>query len=152
MHTFTAQLDWNKKTDFQLQENRKVSKNHLITIDLKPDLAISAAKAFKGDETLHNPEDLLLSSLVSCHMMSFLYCCAKHHVEVIHYTDRAEAYLEVDADGSGRFIKAILSPTVTIKDESQLQLAYQLHKEAKKLCFIANSCQFEIIHYPMILV
>jgi organic hydroperoxide reductase OsmC/OhrA len=42
-------------------------------------------------ETLYNPEDMLLSSVVSCHMMSYLYVCEQNGIEVLSYTDSAEA-------------------------------------------------------------
>ncbi|TEB40466.1 osmotically inducible protein OsmC, partial [Flavobacterium circumlabens] len=71
------------------------SKSHQIKIEGKPVLNVSAAKAFKGDPALYNPEDLLLSSLASCHMMSYLYVCSQNGIEVLEYADNAEATLEV---------------------------------------------------------
>ncbi|UYW02603.1 OsmC family protein [Flavobacterium agricola] len=117
-----------------------------MSIAFKPDLHVSAAKAFKGDATLHNPEDLLLSSLASCHFMSYLYCCEQHNIEVVSYSDQAEAILEVHPDGSGQITQAILRPKVLIANASQKQLALDLHQKANQLCFIANSCNFEVVH------
>jgi organic hydroperoxide reductase OsmC/OhrA len=34
---------------------------------------------------------MLLSSVVSCHMMSYLYVCEQNGIEVLSYTDNAEA-------------------------------------------------------------
>jgi organic hydroperoxide reductase OsmC/OhrA len=109
-------------------------------------LNVSAAKAFKGDPELYNPEDLLLSSLVSCHMMSYLYVCAQNGIEVLEYSDHAEATLEVAADGSGRFVEVLLKPTVKISNSDKIELALELHKKANQLCFIANSCNFPVLH------
>jgi organic hydroperoxide reductase OsmC/OhrA len=58
-----------------------------------------------------NPEDMLLSS-VSCHMMSYLYVCEQNGIEVLSYTDSAEATLQVLENGSGRFIEVRLYPKV----------------------------------------
>lgn len=146
-HLFKAALNW-MATDKSEESNEKVyAKSHTIKIDGKDILAISAAKAFKGDPTLLNPEDLLLSALTSCHMMSYLYVCQQHDIEVLAYEDNSEAILILNADGSGRITKVVLNPVVRIKDESQKKLALQLHSQANKLCFIANSCNFEIEHY-----
>jgi organic hydroperoxide reductase OsmC/OhrA len=49
-------------------------------------------KRFKGDATLYNPEDMLLSSVVSCHDVG-LYVCRTNGIEVLSYTDSAEATL-----------------------------------------------------------
>jgi organic hydroperoxide reductase OsmC/OhrA len=145
-HFFKVEAKW---TSNQIKENstkRFYSKSHQILIEGKPVLDISAAKAFKGDPELYNPEDLLLSSLVSCHMMSYLYVCSQNGIEVLEYSDNAEATLEVSADGSGRFVEVKLNPKVKISDSDKIGLALELHAKANQLCFIANSCNFPVLH------
>ena len=145
-HLFKASLNWTANKPMVDDTKRIYQKNHHIIIEGKPILELSAAKSFKGDPQLYNPEDLLLSSLTSCHMMSYLYCCTKNNIDVIEYIDHSEAILEVNANGSGRITKVTLHPEVIISDPSQIELALSLHKEANKLCFIANSCNFLIEH------
>lgn len=151
-HTFKISLNWCSKDESGNPKLRGKTKNHSIKVDGKQELQISAAKAFKGDQSLYNPEELLLSSLSSCHMMSYLYCCSIHHIEVISYIDNAEAILELNSNGSGEISKVILNPQVVIKDETMKQLAIDLHKKANDLCFIANSCKFPVKHTPVVTV
>lgn len=147
-HTFTANLKWNK-TEATNDNSKKIyTKNHIVEIEGKPDLAVSAAKSFKGDPSNYNPEDLLLTSLMSCHMMSYLYVCQLHSIDVISYQDNATAALEIYSDGSGKIIEVILNPIVIIRDNIHVNLAITLHQQANKLCFIANSCNFPVIHHP----
>ncbi len=141
-HFFKATLNW----EIEKPSTKRYLKSHTISFDGKPELALSAAKAFKGDPSLHNPEDLLLSSLMSCHMMSYLYVCSQHQIEVLAYTDQATAILETNEKGSGKFIEVNLYPTVTISNPNQIDLANSLHQQANELCFIANSCNFKILH------
>jgi organic hydroperoxide reductase OsmC/OhrA len=148
-HIFKIDLKWAAKSKIELANHRRIVKNHSIKIAGKPDLNVSAAKAFKGDPDLYNPEDLLLSSLASCHMMSYLYCCEKEKIEVLSYSDDAEAILEVNTDEGGRIVKVILNPKVIISDANQIDLALSLHTKANHLCFIANSCNFPVEHYPV---
>lgn len=143
-HVFRAKLDWL----FSKKESITYTKSHTIAIDGKAVLHVSAAKAFKGDPALYNPEDLLLSSVVSCHMMSYLYVCSQKGIDVVSYTDEAEATLEVLEDGSGRFTAIKLNPKVCISNEEKMEEALKLHKKANQLCFIANSCNFPILHFP----
>lgn len=143
-HEFKANLDWL----FSKKETTTYTKSHTITIDGKNVLNVSAAKAFQGDPALYNPEDLLLSSVVSCHMMSYLYVCKQNGIEVVSYSDEAEATLEVLDDGSGRFTFIKLNPKVRITNIDKIEEALSLHKKANQLCFIANSCNFPIIHFP----
>ena len=140
-HLFKAKLTWNATP-------KRYFKNHQIAIEGKEILNVSAAKTFKGDASLHNPEDLLLSALVSCHMMSFLYVCSQNGIDIISYQDNAEATLEVTENGSGRFIEVRLHPKVVIQQPKKIAEALSLHTKANELCFIANSCNFKIVHFP----
>lgn len=149
-HLFKAAINWTSNQNPVDSTKRFYSKSHQVKIEGKPVLEVSAAKAFKGDPELYNPEDLLLSSLVSCHMMSYLYVCAQNGIEVLEYSDNAEATLEVSPDGSGRFVAATLNPKVKILNPDQIQLALDLHQKANELCFIANSCNFPITHHASV--
>lgn len=145
-HLFKATAKWTSKQNPELT-SRFYSKSHTISLEGKPILEVSAAKAFKGDPSLYNPEDLLLSSLVSCHMMSYLYVCSQNGIEVLAYSDNAEATLEVNSDCSGRFTEVRLNPKVMIANSDKVELAVALHKKANQLCFIANSCNFPVVHH-----
>jgi organic hydroperoxide reductase OsmC/OhrA len=147
-HLFKAKLTWNSIPKQTATNSKQYLKTHQIVIAGKDALNISAAKAFKGDPGLYNPEDLLLSSLVSCHMMSYLYVCSQNGIEVLSYKDDAEATLEVSENGSGRFIEVRLYPKVVIRQHEKIAEALSLHVKANELCFIANSCNFKILHYP----
>lgn len=140
-HLFKAKLNW-------ISSPKKYCKTHTIAIEGKEILDVSAAKVFKGDPELLNPEDLLLSAVVSCHMMSYLYVCSQNGIEVLSYQDNAEADLEVSHTGSGRFTAIRLYPKVVIRQIDKMEQALDLHKKANGLCFIANSCNFPILHFP----
>lgn len=146
-HVFKAKLNWPLREEPVLSSATKYAKSHSIGIEGKELLQVSAAKAFKGDPSLCNPEDLLLSSVVSCHMMSYLYVCQQNGIEVLSYQDDAEATLEVLDNGGGRFIEVRLFPTVIVNEKEQIELALLLHQKANELCFIANSCNFPIVHH-----
>nr|WP_055445499.1 OsmC family protein [Lacinutrix himadriensis] len=82
-HTFKAIINWSINEGESTKNPRTFSRNHEVFIDNKATpLHVSAAKTFRGDDALYNPEDLLLSALTSCHMMSYLYVCAQHKIEV----------------------------------------------------------------------
>ncbi|MEP3836138.1 MAG: OsmC family protein [Algibacter sp.] len=152
-HSFKAAVHWNLGDNETTANPKGFSRNHEVSIANKnTTLEVSAAKPFRGDDTRYNPEDLLLSALASCHMMSYLYVCAQNNIEVLSYADTAEAILEVEPSGSGHFSKVILKPVVTIRHASQLELAKTLHAKANSLCFIANSCNFPVEHQAQIII
>lgn len=148
-HEFHASLSWPSSKDSGSLKGKQ-QKNHQVYIDGKPELDISAAKSFKGDSLWYNPEDLLLSSLMSCHMMSYLYACQSSQIQVVSYKDTAKAILHVNQDGSGQITKVFLFPRVIITAKEDLIKAQKLHQKANELCFIANSCNFPVIVDPII--
>jgi organic hydroperoxide reductase OsmC/OhrA len=146
-HHYKLTLKWTGNKGSGTSGYRTYDRNHEILIEGKTTLLGSADPSFHGDKTVHNPEDLLLASLSACHMMSYLHVCIKAGIVVTDYIDNATGIMVVNPDGSGRFIEVTLNPIVTITDESQLTKANELHQEANKLCFIANSVNFPVKHH-----
>lgn len=145
-HNYKLTLKWTGNKGTGTSGYRAYDRNHEILIEGKTTLLGSADPTFHGDKTVHNPEDLLLASLSACHMMSYLHVCVKAGIVVTDYTDNATGIMTVNNDGSGQFIGVTLNPIVIITDESQLAKANELHVEANKLCFIANSVNFPVKH------
>ncbi|SHG31916.1 Organic hydroperoxide reductase OsmC/OhrA [Flavobacterium fluvii] len=145
-HNYKLTLKWTGNKGTGTSGYRAYDRNHEILIEGKTTLLGSADPSFHGDKTVHNPEDLLLASLSACHMMSYLHVCVKAGIIVTDYIDNATGIMTVNKDGSGQFIEATLNPIVTITDESLLTKANELHAEANKLCFIANSVNFPVKH------
>ena len=108
----------------------------------------SADPTFHGNRDRYNPEQLLLSSLAQCHMLSYLHVAVNHGVVVVSYEDRAEGAMRLNRDGSGEFTDVLLHPRVGLADESQRALADGLHEEAHRVCFIARSVNFPVRHSP----
>ena len=142
-YNYTLELNWLGDENGM---HHRTDRFYEIRIEGKATLKGSADKPFFGDPTLYNPEDLLLSALTSCHMMSYLYVCGQNQIEVLTYSDNSVGYLEVEGSGKGGFTSVELNPIVTIKNEQNLALAKELHAKANELCFIANSCNFPIHH------
>jgi organic hydroperoxide reductase OsmC/OhrA len=69
-------------------------------------------------------------------------------VVVTEYVDHAKGLMDEDAKGSGRFTEVTLNPLVTVKETSMIDKANALHNDAHKMCFIANSVNFPVLHKP----
>jgi organic hydroperoxide reductase OsmC/OhrA len=104
-------------------------------------LTVSAASAYRGDPGKADPEDLLVASLSSCHMLSFLAIANKKKVTVTAYEDDAVGFLENDR-GKFWIARVILRPKVTC-DAGAGTLA-DIHHLAHEACFIANSVKTEV--------
>jgi organic hydroperoxide reductase OsmC/OhrA len=117
-------------------------RNHALSFKNGQEAVIaSAAPAYKGDATKADPEDLLVASLSSCHMLSFLAIANKKKVTVTAYQDDAVGFLEND-NGTLWIARVILRPKVTC-DADAGTLA-QIHHLAHQACFIANSVKTDV--------
>ena len=149
-HSYKATIQWtgNKGTGTDGYSNYE--RSHQITIDEKREIFCSSDPAFRGDKTKHNPEELLLSSLSSCHMLWYLHLCAEAGIIVTDYTDTATGTMVETSNGGGKFTEVILNPIVAVAEEQMITKATALHKKANELCFIANSVNFPVKHLPNI--
>ncbi|PSN11525.1 peroxiredoxin, partial [filamentous cyanobacterium CCP5] len=102
------------------------------------------------DKTKYNPEELLVASLSSCHMLWYLHLCAEAKVVVTGYVDYPIGTMIETEDGSGRFSKVLLRPVVTLAPQSDAELANQIHGQAHQKCFVANSVNFPVPCEPTI--
>ncbi|MBA3323082.1 MAG: OsmC family protein [Pyrinomonadaceae bacterium] len=147
-HTYKTALIWTGNTGEGTKDYKSYHRDHTISVDHKSDILGSSDPAFRGDTTRHNPEDLLVSSLSACHLLSYLHLCAVNGITVVEYSDNAEGIMQETADGGGHFTEVMLRPAVVITDAAQIDKANELHGEAHRLCFIANSCNFPVRHSP----
>ncbi|MEJ7610997.1 MAG: OsmC family protein [Ferruginibacter sp.] len=147
-HHYNTRITWTGNTGKGTESYKGYERNHTISIEGKQEIAASSDPAFSGDAAKHNPEDLLLASLSSCHMLWYLHLCADNGIVVTAYSDHAEGTMTEDAAG-GRFTEVILHPVVTVSDETKKDRANELHNDAHQKCFIANSCNFLIQHEPV---
>jgi len=147
-HRYAVTVRWTGNRGDGTSTYRGYSRDHDIEIPGLPVLKGSADPTFHGDRTRYNPEQLLLAALSQCHMLSFLHVAVKHGVVVTAYEDRAKALMRTNRDGSGQFESATLRPEVTVAAAVDAALMDQLHEEANKVCFIARSVNFPVLHEP----
>ncbi|MBV9101985.1 MAG: OsmC family protein, partial [Candidatus Eremiobacteraeota bacterium] len=112
-HTYRARLEWSGAERGGTRSYAAYSREYRVSFDGKPPLRGSADAAFRGDPALHNPEDLLVAALSSCHLLSYLALCAMAKIEVVSYDDDAVGTMEETA-GSGHFTRVVLHPRVKI--------------------------------------
>jgi organic hydroperoxide reductase OsmC/OhrA len=145
-HKYNLTVKWTGNTGSGTSNARIYSRDHTIFIDNKTEILASSDPMYRGDKSRHNPEELLLAALSSCHMLSYLFVCATNGVVVIEYADHATGIMSETAVGGGHFTEVTLSPDVTVSETSMIEKANALHKEASALCIIASSVNFPVHH------
>lgn len=143
-HTYKTLVQWSAEGSEGTKNYRSYRRDHTISADGKAVISASSDPAFRGDASRYNPEELLVASLSSCHMLWYLHLCATNGITVLDYGDDAKGTMEESSDGSGRFVRVELRPNVTIAAGSDRSRALALHHQAHRLCFIARSVNFPV--------
>ena len=151
-HSYQTLLQWTGNKGRGTKDYRAYDRAYKIEVTGKPAILGSSDPAFRGDRTKYNPEELLVASLSSCHMLWYLHLCSEAKVIVVNYQDRAIGKMSEAKDGSGKFIEVLLQPKVTVTTNSNLERAKQLHHKAHQFCFIANSVNFPVLCQPSIFI
>ena len=151
-HHYQSTITWTGNLGAGTISYKAYDRNHTISMKGKPDILGSSDAAFRGDARRHSPEDSLVAALSACHMLWYLHLCANNNIIVEEYVDNVSGTMIENADGSGQFREVILKPIVAVKESGMIDRALALHHDANKMCFLARSVNFPILHQPEIIV
>lgn len=137
-------LNWQRNT--ATFERGNYPKDHQVRYLGGQTLEVSSAVAFGGNAELADPEQMLLSALSSCHLLTFLAVAANRGYVVDAYLDDAECALGKNSDGAMAVINATLRPTVRFAGDKRpdAEEFAKLHERAHKGCFIGQSVKTEV--------
>ena len=149
MASYTATISW-KRGDQPFTDG-KYSRAH--------DIAFDAPLTIPGSSSPHvvrlpmsradavDPEEMLVASLSSCHMMSFLYVAQRAGFAIDAYIDHAEGVMGRNEAGKMWVAKVRLKPEIAWIGETSPTPAQigDLHHAAHEECFIANSYKGELV-------
>lgn len=151
-HNYSLTIKWTGNKGEGTSNYRSYERSYLILAENKMEIAGSSDVVFRGDKTKHNPEDLLVAALSSCHMLSFLHLCADAGIRVTDYIDNATGTMVQTENGGGHFTEVTLKPVVTICEKDWEHKLNDLHKKANENCFIASSVNFPVHHKPVCVI
>lgn len=134
-HTFTSGLEWAGEKSWK------------VTADSCHEIKGGPPPQFGGVPENWSPEDLMLSSVNSCHLASFLGYSKRKGFEFVSYSSEIEGILEYD-DGTFRFTKMIIRPRVVVKTEEDIETAHQYINRAHELCFMGHSVNADVTVEP----
>ncbi|MEZ5854590.1 MAG: OsmC family protein [Hyphomicrobiaceae bacterium] len=143
-HHYCPCVTWTGSRGKGTESYTSYGRDHVISVDGRPDIPGSSDPVFRGDRDRHNPEDLLVASLAACHMLWYLHLASEAGIVVMSYVDQPFGRMVVGGDGGGRFVNVILRPEIRIAAGCDARLAKTLHEAAHQRCFIANSVNFPV--------
>lgn len=146
-HTYRTVLSWGGSTG---EGYERYDRTHRVELPPgAPGLTVSADPAFRGSEELTNPEQLLLAAASSCQLLSFLAVAARARVDVLSYSDRAEAVMPED-DLPVRITRITLRPHIVVAKGTDIAKVTRLVDLAHRECYIANTVSSEMLLEPVI--
>ena len=149
-HRYTCAVTWTGNTGSGTATYTGYSRDHTIAAAGKPVIPGSSDPGFRGDGSRYNPEDLLVASVSTCHMLWYLHMAAQAGVIVTAYRDDPVGVMVEDAVKGGQFTSIKLKPTVTIAAGSDPAKARDAHAAAHAKCYVANSLNFPVTCEPVI--
>lgn len=151
-HEYRAAVSWSRG-DAKFIDNR-YSRAHSWTFDGGITVPASSAPSsvrlpYSVAEAV-DPEEALVASASSCHMLTFLYVAAKAGFVVDSYRDDAVGTMTKNERGKLFVSRITLRPAITFggdKTPTADELD-SLHHRAHDECYIANSILSEVVVEP----
>ncbi|QRN04056.1 OsmC family peroxiredoxin [Legionella sp. MW5194] len=147
MSDYNVRLQWQRTTpDFQYPS---YDRRHTVYFYGGPKIDVSSSANLLRNPQYQAPEELLVASVASCFLLTFLALCCKQGYVVDHYSDHATCILDENIMAVS---EVILRPEIRFQtdnkpDDSSLQ---QLFKEAHTACFIANTLKATLSVNPVV--
>ena|ERR1022692_516076 len=153
MATHTATIRW-LRGDQAFTDNR-YSRAHTWLFDGGVEVPGSSSPHVVplpySQATAVDPEEALVASLSSCHMLFFLFIAAGRGFCVDSYVDDAAGVMGKDASGKVAMTQVTLRPKAAfagIPSPTKIDID-SMHHEAHSECFIANSVKTEVRCEPI---
>ncbi len=105
----------------------------------------------KGMEGIWSPEHLLVAAVNSCLMTTFLAIAENSKLNFVNFQSNADGKLE-KIDGKYMISEVVLSPVLTIQNETDRERAMRVLEKSEAACLISNSVKAKIILEPEVII
>jgi organic hydroperoxide reductase OsmC/OhrA len=146
---YSVKISWKKALNEAFIDN-KYNRTHQWFFDGGIEVTASSSPHVvplpMSNENAVDPEEALVASVSSCHMLWFLSIAAEKNWVIATYDDNAEGILGKNDLGQLAMTKIRLKPQVTFNNTiiPSLEELHELHEVAHEKCFIANSLKTKI--------
>ncbi|MCK4546494.1 MAG: OsmC family protein [Candidatus Eisenbacteria sp.] len=115
----------------------------------KPDVDVATPPEFNGHEGIWSPEDMLVASVNSCIMMTFLAIAEKREVRFLSYESQAEGTVEM-VDGKLMFSSITVRARLSVESDGMKAKALRAMDGAEKRCLVSQSLRSRISLEPVV--
>jgi peroxiredoxin-like protein len=132
-HQYTVQLQWQEK------------KSGVLKVDnVNTTIQVATPLPFPGGiDTEWSPEHLLIASVSSCFMTTFIAIAENSQLPFKDFSCEAKGILALH-EGKYKITEVYLYPRVVIVEEQKKGLVERILEKSKKACLISNSINSEV--------
>lgn len=144
MSDYRVNVAWRRESaDFKYES---YNRSHVWRVGDHTEIAASAAPEYRGDGERIDPEEALVASLSSCHMLTFLAVAARKRLTVDSYEDDAIGRMTKNERGKLWVSHVTLRPRIRFAEgvEVSPEQLDEMHHLAHADCFIASSVKTEV--------
>lgn len=152
-HEYGATIHWARGN--AVFTDKRYSRGHTWRFDGGVEVPASSSplvvRAPLSVEAAVDPEEALVASLSSCHMLFFLSFAAAGGWRVDDYSDDGLGVMGKNAAGRMAMVRVTLRPRVVFSGERRPSRAeiLEMHTKAHEECYIANSVTTEVRCEPV---
>src|SRR5260370_31699468 len=110
----------------------------LLSAVEKPNIVVGSPPEFKGEPDVWTPEELLVGSLNTCIMLTFLSLAQARGLTPAGYESEDEGLLE-NVEGKYRITEVTGRPHITVRGKADLERPREITARAECATFISNS-------------
>ena len=151
MSHHTASTHW-QRAEGEAFVDKRYHRRHLLRFDGGAEWAGSSSphvvRVPFSDPSAVDPEEALIASLSSCHLLWFLDYASRAGLCVEAYDDEAVGEMGEIAPGRVGITRVTLRPRVRFSTPVDAQAHAHLHHQAHESCYIANSVRCEVVCEP----
>lgn len=152
MANHVARVEWRSDGAF---ESGKYSRLHVWHFDGGAVVPGSSSPGVVppplSDPAAVDPEEALIASASSCHMLTFLWIAHKQGFVIESYVDEAEGIAGPIAPRRTAVARITLRPAIVFTGrQPERDELDRMHHQAHEECFIANSLKTEIVIEPVV--
>jgi organic hydroperoxide reductase OsmC/OhrA len=128
---------------YKAKTNWTSARQGTLSAPEKPQIAVGSPPEFRGRPDVWAPEELLVGSLNTCLMLTFLAMAQAKKLVPTGYESDAEGLLE-NIEGKYRITEVAVRPRVTLNDAAELERAREIMGNVEAQCFISNSIKAKV--------
>jgi organic hydroperoxide reductase OsmC/OhrA len=132
-----------KSFRYQAKTTWSSARRGLLSAAEKPTIVVGSPPEFKGEPNIWAPEELLVGSVNTCMMLTFLSLAQARGLTPAEYESEAEGLLE-GIDGKYSFTVVTVRALITVKSEAELEPTREIMESAEAHCFISNSVKAKV--------